>query len=784
MALLVSPTGEAETPVYSKVRINFSGGADLSILLDSGIGLDHFISSPDGIETILNNNDLVRLQSTGLTYRILVEDMRDEIRRRPAADRSDIDAGRALMATDGVEGFELGSMGGFYTFDEVVAELDSMVLLFPAIIAPRTSLGTSHEGRDIWMVKISDNPTLNESGTEPTVYYDALTHAREPGSMMTTLYFMYWLLENYGVDPRATHLVNEREMYFVPVVNPDGYVYNQQTDPNGGGFWRKNRLNSGGGCFGVDLNRNYGFGWGLDSGSSPDPCSDIYRGPAAFSEPETEAIRNFLLANPPAIAFSTHTYADRFLNPYGYIEEAPAYDVYAEFSSNFLAGSAALYGITAEMLGYLSSGTTRDYLHSTGTYAWTPELGTEGFWPPENTIIPTAAENRARFEYIAWVAGAFADLQNVRFASAGAGRNDTLSFSVGVKNRGLMTTAHSVRVDVATAYPHATPLLGSVDYLPIGPQQILYNTDTPFQFVLGDSAGFPDLIPFVLSVQQSGIETARDTIIFTVGNRAFLVADDAEDGPALWQTSGTGQPWDTTFVDSYDGSHSFADSRYGNSDNGTNSFFALSNPVDLSSAVNPAVIFAARWSIEPGADYTRAQVSTNGGSSWVSLPGRYTEIVQGQPSYTGTRHWVVEEIDLSSYSGLEVMFRFHSRTDGSVPGDGFYFDEFRVVEYSDDGGTTDVTAASNMPQRFFLHQNYPNPFNPESEIRFEIPAGGFVTLKVFDQLGREVAMLVEDNLPPGRHTVRWSAAGVSSGVYFYRISTRGFTQTRKLVLLR
>src|SRR6185295_16579494 len=137
------------------------------------------------------------------------------------------------------------------------------------------SIGKSVEGRDLWMVKISDNVGTSENETQ--VLFDALHHAREPVSMETTLVFMQNLLAGYGTDPEATYIVDNRELYFVPVVNPDGYEYNRQTDPNGGGMWRKNRQ----GGYGVDLNRNYASFWGLP-GASSFRFADDYRGAAPF----------------------------------------------------------------------------------------------------------------------------------------------------------------------------------------------------------------------------------------------------------------------------------------------------------------------------------------------------------------------------------------------------------------------------------------------------------------------------------------------------------------------
>src|SRR5690606_22160109 len=150
------------------------------------------------------------------------------------------------------------------------------------------------QNRPIYMVKISDNPDLNED--EPRVLYTAMHHAREPQSMMTLIYFMYYLLENYNSDPSVKYLVDNRELYFIPIVNPDGYEYNRQTSPGGGGMWRKNRRNNGS-SYGVDLNRNYGpmAYWNAPGGgSSTSPSSDTYRGTAPFSEPEISSIKDFL----------------------------------------------------------------------------------------------------------------------------------------------------------------------------------------------------------------------------------------------------------------------------------------------------------------------------------------------------------------------------------------------------------------------------------------------------------------------------------------------------------
>ena len=97
---------------------------------------------------------------------------------------------------------------------------------------------------------------------------------------------------------------------------------------------------------------------------------------------------------------------------------------------------------------------------------------------------------------------------------------------------------------------------------------------------------------------------------------------------------------------------------------------------------------------------------------------------------------------------------------------------------------TDVPVSSEIPQTIRLEQNFPNPFNPETQIRFQIPAAGRVTLRVYDILGREVATLVDAHMPAGVHTVAFDGSGLSSGVYLYRLDAGGVTQSRRMLLTK
>jgi hypothetical protein len=91
---------------------------------------------------------------------------------------------------------------------------------------------------------------------------------------------------------------------------------------------------------------------------------------------------------------------------------------------------------------------------------------------------------------------------------------------------------------------------------------------------------------------------------------------------------------------------------------------------------------------------------------------------------------------------------------------------------------------TNLPTQFNLRQNYPNPFNPSTNISFDIPSKAFVSLKIFDALGREVAVLASEELPTGSYTLRWNAGNMSSGIFFCRLQAGRFIKTKRLLLLK
>ncbi len=399
---------------YVRARV-WLGPRGLAELAELGVAVDHG-EGKAGVwfESDFSAFELTKMRTAGRRCDVVIADVQAYYRSQNAS----VPPPLAARVQSGVlcdppvayavpSTFRLGSMGGFFTYDEILQKLDSMRLRWPNLITVKQPTGPlrSVEGRPLYWVKISDNPTVNEP--EPEMLYNGVHHAREPMSVAQMLYYMYYLLENYATDPDVRAIVDNTELYFLPCVNPDGYLYNETTNPQGGGLWRKNRRDNLDGSFGIDLNRNYGTNWGYDDiGSSPDGFDQTYRGPNAFSEPETQAVRDFSLQHAFQVVLNYHAFGNVFIYPFGY---AP--DVYTPDSAQFTDYARWLtrddrytFGTCNQVLGYITNGDANDWQYSTAqgpkpqAFSFTPEIGqaSEGFWPPANRIQPLCHENLAR----------------------------------------------------------------------------------------------------------------------------------------------------------------------------------------------------------------------------------------------------------------------------------------------------------------------------------------------------------------------------------------------------
>lgn len=551
--------------------------------------------------------------------------------------------------------FGQGSMGGYFTNAEMITFLDGLVTSHPNVIAPKISLGTTIEGRDIWAWKISDNPTVDEA--EPEVLIDGVHHAREPMSMHSILWMAKELCEGYGANPDFTGLVDEREIWIVPMVNPDGYVYNQTTNPNGGGLWRKNRRINGDGSVGVDLNRNYGFAWGLDNvGSSPSPSSQTYRGTGPFSEPETQAMKAFAESRNFVAGISNHSYSQFVFIPPGHQVNAfppqPLRSRYEAFAAEMAPlGEGYLAGYPWDIL-YVANGTTSDWWYANlygGQTMWSfgSEIGNanDGFWPPSTRIVPLAASTLDMLLYVVRLAGANLTLESPTVGELGGTvtgawePGETLEITAGVRNAGV--TAGTTQLRLETTSPYLTVGNGMAPLGAVAPfGGTANNASSPLTLTVSPSAPVGAYVSFDVIADGAGAPPQRITLSMPVGLSPVTLASDDFEGTSTWSS---GVPGDTAVT----GQWVLADPNgttlngevYNPEDDasaaGTQCWFTgqgtvggsvgaqdvdgtttLVSPIfDLANVENPVITWQ-EWFATTGDDALTVEISNDAGASW------------------------------------------------------------------------------------------------------------------------------------------------------------------------
>jgi carboxypeptidase T len=290
----------------------------------------------------------------------------------------------------------------FHNYAEQTAELQKIAADHPTI-ARLSSIGKSFQNRDLWLLKISDNVATDES--EPEVLFTCQQHAREHLTPEMCLRIANRYTDLYGSDTAITNMVNTREIWIVTSVNPDGSEYDIAT----GSYraWRKNRQGNG-----TDLNRNFGYNWGCCGGSSGSSTSETYRGPSAFSAPETQRVRDFV--NSRVVGgvqqikanIDFHTFSELILWPYGYTtaNTGPGLTAAEERAFRTLGQQMAqTNSYTPEQASdlYITDGTINDWLWGVHKiWSYTFEMyprsgGTNGFYPPDEVIPRETQRNDA-----------------------------------------------------------------------------------------------------------------------------------------------------------------------------------------------------------------------------------------------------------------------------------------------------------------------------------------------------------------------------------------------------
>ena len=201
---------------YKRVKL-WADHNKIQELAEQGIAVDHgFVKKDTWFIGEFSIAELNKIQSLDVEYDVLIDDMEtfyvEQNNNTKSLDEYPCDDGGGFEFND-PEAFELGSMGGYFTYEEFNMHLDSMAARYPDLVSAKQPISDfqTHEGRPIYWLRISDNPNIDEED-EPEVLYTALHHAREPASLSQLIYYMYYLLENYDSDPNIKLLVDNTEM--------------------------------------------------------------------------------------------------------------------------------------------------------------------------------------------------------------------------------------------------------------------------------------------------------------------------------------------------------------------------------------------------------------------------------------------------------------------------------------------------------------------------------------------------------------------------------------------
>lgn len=690
---------------YSRVSIQIPPQG-LTWLTANGISFDHGeVNEEDNtFITSLNTKQLAALKATGTKYTVLVEDEQAAFAKQyrkgnfyQNADAMMVNGklhfqqscASAIESVDVPAAFTEGSYGGYYTFAEMQAKIKYMVDTYPNLVDTIILPTRTYGNRPLIVIKISDNAAVDEN--EPEAFYTGLHHAREGMSMMNLFFFMNYLLEHYNTDARVKDLVDSRELFFLPCVNPDGYVYNETSAPGGGGMWRKNRRDNGSGNGrGVDINRNYGEDWG-ESGPnvsiSTNPDDEDYIGPSAWSEPETRALRAFGQSRNFTIAIDHHAYGNYYVTPFG----RPAQHSFTTQDSYFYKYASALMakyngysvGDGLATVGYYAVGNSRDWYligdigqgSKQKTYGYTVEIGNGayGFWPDNSLIIPIARSMFFANMQMAYMSGSYFDVQDLNTI---AFNNTSGNYHFSIRRIGLTDAPVTVSLEAIEniSITGAPVTINSMpNYFDVQEGDIAYQL--PATIAPGAR------IRFVCKTVSGGI-TLTDTIV-KIHQPDQLLFDNME-STTNWTYTGS---WGTTTAAAFSGSRSLSESPSGNYFNNEESYATYKSAIDLSDAEAAYLVFRTRHRAQNAYDKLQVQISANGTSAYqaVCATGTIREnvgTIGNTPALTGIHEtWTQEIVDLRNFLGnSNVRLRFGFSSNSSKTDDGFNIDDVEIVK--------------------------------------------------------------------------------------------------------
>ena len=775
----ISLFAQPKVEKYHRAKIIYNTVENFKKLEQLGVPMDHGIHKMGYYLTSdFSDSEIQKAKNLGLQVDVEIEDIQKFYIEQNKGKSKRIAAPQNVSCGEIEEdyvvpfNFALGSMGGYLTYEEMLFQLDAMHAAFPNLITQRENIGTfaTQEGRFLQSVKITSNPNVPSS--KPQVLYTAVHHAREPISLSQTIFYMWYLLENYESNEEIQRIVDNTELYFIPVINPDGYVFNNVSFPDGGGMWRKNRKPFDDGEFGVDNNRNYDYWKENDpfqsvwntNGVSLETNGETYPGTSAMSEPENLAIQYFVDTHNFKVALNAHTFSNLLLHPFGYDLSTPSADETLFSELGELMVSKNDYSNIISSLLYAASGNSDDFMYGQTMnhgkiYAFTPEIG-DSFWPPETDIIPLCKEMMYTNLTAAKVVNNYAYFKDTSGTFLGSSAIVNANFELtrlGLNGNGVFTVAIN---------PISSNILSVGVPFNCGPLSLMETVNSSIELVIAPGTASNDLVVFEYVI-DNGLFEEKKLVTKRFGEFQTVLEDNGSALLPTWTTTS----WGTTAEDFVSPNTSITDSPFNNYSNNLNRRITLSNPINLTGVANASISFSAKWNLERIFDYVSFDVSTNNGLTWVQQCGKFTKtftqntVMPSVTGYTGNQEsWVNEEISLSDYAGQIVNVRFRLVTDNGGNLDGFYFDDFKVNVLQNS-----VLSTSQVEiQKFKI---YPNPTHSLLTVNTKQTE---YAINIYNLLGQLVYFKESAD---GLQNI--DVTDLKAGMYFIELSSSTFKETHK-----
>lgn len=783
---------------YHRAKIHYNSPEQFIALLNKGVSLDHGYHKKNlFFESDFSDSDLKIVSQLGLNYDLIIEDVTNYYIKQNdpnskyyvspqtnLVEQSSCHSNGDIVTFPTPKNWNKGSMAGYFTYEEALQEIDDMYDYCKAngidIITKRAEISNpnkpkdlvTYEGRKLQWVRISDNPNQEELN-EPQILYTAVTHAREVMTIQETIFYMWFILENYTKNSEIKALVDNTEMYFIPFVNPDGYVYNQTKKPQGGGMWRKNRR----GGYGVDNNRNYSYvkpngteTWNSVGTSAKD--GGTYAGTKPFSEPENRAIRYFVENHNFKISLNAHSYSNLLLFPFGYTtkEQCQDHNLFTTLAKHLT--SVNNYDPKQSSRLYPHAGNSDDYIYGMlktengGTrdkvLAFTPEIGSQ-FWEPSNRIESICKQMATTNLMALKLATNYAVIKDVS--------NDNTDNTVFPVNFSLTRSGLHLSKDYKVSITPITSNIESVDDSKTISTIKLNETKTGvINLYLKNTIKSGDFFTFKLNL-DNGYYTTSQTITKIFGSITPIFEDNGS-STDNWVTDS----WGISKKQYKTSPSSITDSPNKNYENNAENTITLRQNINIEdlSIQDVKLTYSAQWNIKNNEDYVQIEASVDNGKNWFPLCGKYTNSggkyqknAENEPVYDGESSWVEESISLSDYIGQSFKLRFNLVSDNESNADGFYFDDLKVTTIKSG------TLSNNGYTLDKLISIYPNPVKNRLTINTALTNYDFNLSNIQGQL------LINSKSNSGNKTINYNQ--FAKGVYLLTVASKGKHKTFKII---